>query len=177
MNSNDLSGRLALVAPSAAELLGQDISKFDGEYLPTGWAGLYDTANLLTFTAKVRNEASEWDVECEKMSNCKYAYSRDHTPVMMDITPPNICQGEEIYFHINPRKAHTTAITPSSEPPYRSLHMGSFLLDTEDIIEETDRLDEWVHNTQYAFMTDGTSTNSTEPGFYFTMVLLSSCVA
>jgi len=62
MNSNDLSGRLALVAPSAAELMGKDISRFDGEYLPTGWAGLYEKDNRLTFTAKVRNEQSEWDV-------------------------------------------------------------------------------------------------------------------
>jgi hypothetical protein len=70
MNSNDLSGRLALVAPSAAELMGKDISKFDGDYLPTGWSNLYQAGNKLTFTAKVRNDQSEWDVECSDSKNC-----------------------------------------------------------------------------------------------------------
>jgi hypothetical protein len=52
-----------------------------------------------------------------------------------------------MHFHINARGAHTTTVTPSEEAPYRSLHMGNFLLDTEDIIEDTDRLSEWEHDT------------------------------
>jgi len=72
-----------------------------------------------------------------------------------------------MYFHMNARGAHTTTVTPEDEAPYRSLHMGSFLLDTEDIIEDTDRLEEWAHDTQYTVMTDGTATNSTEPKILF----------
>jgi hypothetical protein len=68
---------------------------------------------------------------------------------------------------MNARGAHTTAVTPSDETPYRSLHMGQYLLDVEDIIEETDRLAAWQHDTQYVVMTDGSSQNSTDPKILF----------
>jgi hypothetical protein len=48
---------------------------------------------------------------------------------------------------MNARGAHTTTVTPSAEAPYRSLHMGNFLLDTEEIIEDEDRLSAWTHDT------------------------------
>lgn len=86
---------------------------------------------------------------------------------MLDVTPPNVCQGQEIHFNINARGAHTTDITPKDQPPYRSIHMGQYLLDTEDIIEDTDRLRGWTHDTQYVVMTDGASMNSTDPKILF----------
>jgi hypothetical protein len=38
MNSNALAGRLALVAPSVTSLMAQDITMFNGAFLPSGWA-------------------------------------------------------------------------------------------------------------------------------------------
>jgi len=45
--------------------------------------------------------------------------------------------------------------------------MGQYLIDTEEILEDTDRLNGWVHNAQYAIMTDGASMNSTTPRILF----------
>jgi hypothetical protein len=45
--------------------------------------------------------------------------------------------------------------------------MGQYLLDTEDIIEDEDRLNSFAHDTQYAIMTDGYAMNSTEPRILF----------
>lgn len=156
MNSNSLAGRLAIVAPGVADLMGQDISLFDGEFLPSGWSDP-EEGNSLRFTVKVRNTEDSWDVACSSASKCLFAYSRDYTPTLLDVTPPNVAQGSELHFHINPRGAHTTAVTPEDAPPYRSLHLGQYLIDTEDVIEDTDRLDAWAHNAQYAIMTDGSS--------------------
>lgn len=58
-------------------------------------------------------------------------------------------------------------ITPDDQPPYRSIKMGQYLLDTEDIIEDEDRLNGWTHDSQYAIMTDSASMNSTEPKILF----------
>lgn len=86
---------------------------------------------------------------------------------MLDITPANVCQGQELHFHINARGTHTTAVTPADEKPYRSIHMGQYLIDTEDIIADDDRLNAWSHDMQYAVMTDGASMNSTDPRILF----------
>jgi hypothetical protein len=157
MNSNALAGRLALVAPAVTDLMGQDISKFNGAFLPSGWAVDTELGNQLRFRVKIYNQEDVWTVECSTLAKCVYAYSRDYTPVLLDITPPNVCQGQEMHFHMNARGAHTTAVTPSDATPYRSLHMGQYLLDVEDIIEDTDRLTAWNHDTQYVVMTDGSS--------------------
>lgn len=45
--------------------------------------------------------------------------------------------------------------------------MGDYLLDTQDIIEDTDRLNGWTSNAQYAIMTDSASMNSTTPRILF----------
>jgi len=91
MNSNDLSGRLAIVAPSAAELMGSDISNFNGEFLPSGWENVHEDGHRLRFTAEVHNWQQDAEVKCETSAYCLYAYSRDFTPVMLDITPSNVC--------------------------------------------------------------------------------------
>lgn len=114
----------------------------------------------------IQNNDNGWDVK-NSGGNSFYAYSRDYTPYLLDVTPPNICQGQELHFHINPRNAHTTTVTPSDEVPYRSLKIGQFLIDTEDLIEDEDRLTAWTHNTQYGVMTDGYAMNSTDPAVLF----------
>ena len=90
MNSNALSGRLAIVAPSAAELMNVDESLFDGEFLPSGWYFEPD-GNTLKFDLRIRNTEDSWDVECSSANRCLFGYSRDYTPILMDITPPNVC--------------------------------------------------------------------------------------
>jgi hypothetical protein len=91
MNSNDLSGRLALVAPSVADLMGQDISMFNGDFLPSGWENVHEEGHRLRFRTQVHNWQQGFDVTCETETYCLYAYSRDFTPVMLDITPSNVC--------------------------------------------------------------------------------------
>jgi len=91
MNSNALAGRLALVAPSVTELMGQDINMFNGAFLPSGWSVDPEVGNELRFRVKIYNQEDSWTVECSSASKCIYAYSRDYTPVLLDITPPNVC--------------------------------------------------------------------------------------
>ena len=63
MNSNSLAGRLAIKAPSAAELMGvDDLSKFDGEFLPSGWWST--NPSLLRFWADALNLEDDVDVRC-----------------------------------------------------------------------------------------------------------------
>jgi hypothetical protein len=159
MNSNDLSGRLAIVAPSASSLFNMpDLSYYNGAGgFPTGWYIDETTPNTLRFVLKVRNQENGWDVECASVSNCMYGYSRDYTPILYDVTPSNVAEGQEMWFHMNARGAHTDTITPASAAPYRSIHMGQYLMDTEDIIEDADRLSAWTHDMQYAVMTNGAS--------------------
>jgi hypothetical protein len=164
MNSNDLAGRLGYIAPSAWDLMGQDISMFNGEFLPNGYC-MPEVCNTLRFTVVIENHEDNWDVECSNWGNCRFAYRRDCTPFLYDTTPPNLAKGSELYFQFNANLAHH--ITPDEQPPYRSIHMGQYLLDTEDIIEDADRLNTNWHDTQYAIMTDGASMNSTEPKVLF----------
>jgi len=91
MNLNDLAGRLAIVAPSAAELMNVDLSAFDGEFLPTGWWQSKEDVNTLRFDSIVRNFEDNWDVECLERWRCVLGYSKDYTPMLLDITPPNVC--------------------------------------------------------------------------------------
>jgi len=72
-----------------------------------------------------------------------------------------------MWFHINPRWAHHDSVTPTDETPYRSMHLGQYLLDTEDVNLDSDRLSDWSDNLQYAIMTDGASMNTTEPRILF----------
>jgi hypothetical protein len=92
MNSNDASGRVGYEVPSAAALFGVDASMFNGEFLPDG---TYDSSNInkLTFKLSVQNNEDGWDVTCGNANYCVFAYSKDHTPLLLDVTPPNVCQG------------------------------------------------------------------------------------
>lgn len=112
-NSNDLKGLLSIYTPPINELMAVDYHLFDGEYLPSGyWFGT-DKPNNLQFTTVIRNTEESWDVACTNPNRCTLGYSRDYTPVLYDITPPNVCQGQEMHLHINPRGAHSTRITPA----------------------------------------------------------------
>lgn len=164
MNSNDLAGRLAYIAPTPMELMAQDFTAFDGEFLPNGYWDA-ETGNDLQFFVVIQNNEDGWDVECSTASACRMQYLRDYTPLLLDVTPPNVAKGSELFFHIDAKSAGSE--TPETQPPYRSIKMGQYLLDTEDIIEDEDRLNPWAHDTQYAIMTDGASMNSTEPKILF----------
>ena len=166
-NSNDMKGRLSIYAPPVDQLMDTEYHLFDGEYLPTGYWFAADNHQALYFSTVIRNFEDNWDVACANGGRCTLGYSRDYTPVMLDITPPNVCEGQEMHMHINPRGAHSERVTPLDQPPYRSLHMGDYLIDTVDIIEDTDRLNGWVTNFQYAIMTDSASMNSTTPRVLF----------
>jgi len=99
---------------------------------------------------------------------CKYYYRRDYTAILRDITPPNVAANSEVWFHIDPRHAHAShSSMPSGEPPYRSIHMGQYLMLTHDIIADTDRLNGFSNNQQYAIMGEGASMNSTDPRVMF----------
>lgn len=98
MNSNDLAGRLGYIAPSAWELMGQDgIESFNGDFLPNGY---WDPqlGNDLKFTVVIQNNEDGWDVECSNIQKCRFGYMRDYTPLLIDVTPPNVAKGSEIYF-------------------------------------------------------------------------------
>lgn len=72
--------------------MGQDdYSNFNGEFLPSGYIDPESGQNTLKFTVVIQNNEDGWDVECSSLSNCVYAYSRDRTPQLLDITPPNVC--------------------------------------------------------------------------------------
>jgi len=49
MNSNDLAGRLAIVAPPADQLMSTTMDQFNGEFLPTG----YPHNDILRFEVKI----------------------------------------------------------------------------------------------------------------------------
>jgi acylphosphatase len=168
MNSNDLAGRLGYIAPSVAALMGQDdYSNFNGEFLPTGYVSYETGQTTLKFELIIQNNADGWDVQCSHFSNCVYSYRRESTPLLLDTTPPNVAAGQELYFNINAMQAHAWWVTPEDQPPYRTIHMGQYLLDMEDIVEDDERLNWMSHDTQYAIMTDVASSNSTEPRILF----------
>lgn len=78
MESNDLNGRLGYIVPSVTELMGFDISLFNGDYLPSGYTT--SEGNLLNFTVAIRNNEDHWSVECSSKTKCMWAYNRDYTP-------------------------------------------------------------------------------------------------
>lgn len=92
MNSNDLNGRLGYIVPPVWDLMGVDRSLFNGDYLPSGFNGGEDR-DVLGFYVSIRNNEDHWFVECSNAANCWWAYRRDYTPQLLDITPPNVAQG------------------------------------------------------------------------------------
>jgi hypothetical protein len=146
--------------------MGFEMNMFNGAFLPSGY-GDPELGNRLMFTVSIRNNEDHWSVECSSASKCAWGYNRDFTPLLLDITPPNLAQGQELHFHLNAKGAHTSTATPASATPYRSIHMGQYLLDVEDIIEDDERLKSHAHDIQYAIMTDGYAMNSTDPRILF----------
>lgn len=71
MNSNDLAGRLAIVAPSVATLMNQPMKNFNGGFLPSGFWNP-ETGNQLRFYVKIKNTEEQFTVECASAGKCFY---------------------------------------------------------------------------------------------------------
>lgn len=75
--------------------------------------------------------------------------------------------GMEIQIHTYAKNAHSTQTTAADADPFRSLHLGLFLLNTTDTVESTDRLNSWDHDTIKAYVTDGAPEDDAEPRVLF----------
>lgn len=113
---------------------------------------------------KVYNGETGETLSCGWWRNCWWRYHRDYTAQIWDITPPNVAEGTEVFFHTFNKHAHHTSITAADADPFLSLKLGSFHLDTSDTITEQDfRLSGWSHDTFSAVVTDGPAEDDVEP--------------
>lgn len=59
-----------------------------------------------------------------------------------------------IQFHINPKDAHRSQGTPDDAWPFREIRLGATLVDWEETVEQTDRLNNWSTGHFEAYVGD-----------------------
>ena len=83
-NSNSVAGVLGYQLPSVMDLFGRAWEDFNGKILPNGWNPDF------TFILSMLNTDDGLNLSCSSTNNCKIKYSRDYTPILLDVTPANV---------------------------------------------------------------------------------------
>jgi hypothetical protein len=143
-----MAGKVGYTTPSVMTLMGSPLSSFDGAFLPTG---VYPSN--LSFDFKVLNTLDNWYVICGTPQNCAVQYKRDYTGLLYDVSSPNVFRDQLIEFHVNAKATQDVNGTPADALfPFRSMSLGSTLVDQAELYDDGDRLAAWSHDVLPGFV-------------------------